>query len=73
MNRPPALPGVTLTLRLRMALTPGTRLGPYEAVAPIGKGRMGEVDKAKDTRLDRTVAIKVLQPEFAESEGWKTL
>ena len=43
-----------------MALTPGARLGPYEIVAPIGAGGMGEVYKGRDTRLDRTVAIKVL-------------
>src|SRR5437867_5135921 len=43
-----------------MALNVGSRLGPYEIVAPIGAGGMGEVYKARDTRLDRTVAIKVL-------------
>ncbi len=43
-----------------MPLTSGTRLGPYEIVTPIGAGGMGEVYRAKDTRLDRTVAIKVL-------------
>ncbi len=49
-----------------MPLPPGTRLGPYEIVAPIGAGGMGEVYKARDTRLNRTVAIKVSNEQFSE-------
>ncbi len=48
-----------------MALSPGTRLGSYEVSALIGQGGMGEVYKARDTRLDRTVAIKVLPAHVA--------
>ncbi|HUF23517.1 MAG TPA: protein kinase [Vicinamibacterales bacterium] len=48
-----------------MKHTPGTRLGPYEVIAPIGAGGMGEVYRARDTRLNRDVAIKVLPEMFA--------
>jgi len=48
-----------------MALAPGSRLGPYEVVARIGAGGMGEVYRATDTRLGRAVAIKVLAPHLA--------
>ncbi len=48
-----------------MALQRGTRLGPYQIESPIGAGGMGEVYKATDTRLERTVAIKVLRAHVA--------
>lgn len=48
-----------------MSLTPGTKLGPYEIQFPLGAGGMGEVYRARDTRLDRTVAIKILPAQFS--------
>ena len=48
-----------------MSLSPGVHLGVYEIVAPAGAGGMGEVYRARDTRLDRTVAIKVLASSLA--------
>jgi Tol biopolymer transport system component len=50
-----------------LTLSAGSRLGPYEILAPIGAGGMGEVYKAKDTRLDRTVAVKVLPQHLSSS------
>ena len=54
-----------------MALTVGTRLGPYEIIAPLGAGGMGEVYRAKDTRLNRTVAIKVLSSQLSTNAALK--
>ena len=50
-----------------MALSAGTRLGPYEILAPIGAGGMGEVYQARDIRLDRTVAIKTLREHLSQN------
>jgi Tol biopolymer transport system component/predicted Ser/Thr protein kinase len=52
-----------------LALLEGTRLGPYEVIAPLGAGGMGEVYRARDTRLGREVAIKVLPAERMADEG----
>lgn len=48
-----------------MTLVPGVHLGPYEVLGLIGAGGMGEVYRARDTRLDRTVALKILPPRLA--------
>ena len=50
-----------------MGLTPGTKLGPYEIQSPLGAGGMGEVYRARDTRLERTVAVKILSSHLSES------
>ena len=49
-----------------MPLSPGARLGPYEILDSIGAGGMGEVYRARDTRLNRTVAIKIAAAQFSE-------
>jgi|CZKD01.1.fsa_nt_gi Tol biopolymer transport system component len=54
-----------------MALTSGTKLGPYEIVSPLGAGGMGEVYRAKDTRLDRTVAVKILPSHLSDNPDAK--
>src|SRR5689334_1262184 len=55
----------------RMAFTLGTKLGPYEIQSPLGAGGMGEVYLARDTRLDRTVAIKVLPSHLSSDPELK--
>jgi eukaryotic-like serine/threonine-protein kinase len=54
-----------------LTLPAGSRLGPYEIVSAVGAGGMGEVYKAKDTRLDRTVAVKVLPARLSESQEFR--
>ena len=53
-----------------MRLTTGSRIGPYQIVAPIGAGGMGEVYRARDPRIGREVAVKVLPAQFAADREW---
>jgi serine/threonine protein kinase len=50
-----------------VTLSPGSHLGPYEILSPLGAGGMGEVYRARDTRLERTVAVKVLPAHLSSS------
>src|SRR5713226_5756532 len=54
-----------------MGLPTGTQLGPYEIISPIGAGGMGEVYRARDTRLERTVAIKVLAALLSSDQRFR--
>ena len=65
----PALAEASARSPLGPAVAPGHRLGPYEIVAPIGSGAMGEVYRARDVRLGREVAVKVLPRELAGDPG----
>src|SRR5262245_878993 len=52
-----------------MPLIPGTRLGQYEVISALGRGGMGEVYRARDTRLDRDVAVKILSKDLSSRPG----
>src|SRR6202043_3867374 len=54
-----------------MPLATGAKLGPYEVVGPLGAGGMGEVYRARDTRLERTVAVKILPPQLSSDPARK--
>ena len=60
-------------MRAPMALTSGTKLGPYEIVSPLGAGGMGEVYLARDTRLDRSVAVKILPSHLSKDPEAKQI
>ena len=62
---------VSIIAHCPMSLAAGTRIGPYEVVSMVGAGGMGEVYRARDTRLDRTVAIKILPQHLAADEQFR--
>lgn len=55
-----------------MTISVGTKLGPYEILSPLGAGGMGEVYRARDTKLDREVAVKILPEAFANDDEWRS-
>src|SRR5262249_29943571 len=63
--------GLRYNRATKMGITAGSKLGPYEILAPIGAGGMGEVYKASDTRLNRIVAVKVLPQHFSSDPAMK--
>src|SRR5215218_9918989 len=67
-SQPPLRPHLAYNPTRAMPLTAGTRLGPYEVLAPLGAGGMGEVYRARDTRLGRAIAIKVLPASVRRDE-----
>ena len=71
-DKPTALRPARIIRAIPVAFTLGARLGPYEIIAQIGAGGMGEVYRATDTNLGRDVALKVLPDTFAQdSERWR--
>ena len=65
MHNPVFYESLSYNTRISMPLTPGIRMGSYEILAPLGAGGMGEVYRAKDSKLKREVALKVLPEAFA--------
>src|SRR5215467_3984026 len=62
----PGFDRINCASSLCMPLSAGDKLGPYQILSPIGAGGMGDVYKARDTRLDRAVAIKISKDKFSE-------